>query len=812
MRGSLHRWWLDRSVRIKGLYVVAVPLAALVATVSVSLAVGSAERHERVAERSALAVTTAAGRVLTAALNAETGVRGYALTHDQEFLAPYRMARSQIGADERGLRAAAAADDDSSRAVAVDAAAARVFGGLPHLVTLAGGNPPDRVLVPVLRAGKRAMDELRAQVAMLIAGRPAAVAAGSGRLSELETTSEILNISGLVLGLLAGLAGVARFTAGISRRVAAAAANADRLGEAQPLRPADHSMDDIGRLSGALARAEQLLSGRAAELTAARDEALRATQAKTAFLTATSHELRTPLNSILGFTQLLAMARLTLEDQDSVQRIFAAGRHLLTLINDLIDIARIESGELSLSLEPVALEPLAAEAAQLIAPLAAQRAITVGIECTHPGLAAHTDRQRLSQVLVNLLSNAVKYNRPRGAITLSCHEAGPGHAAITVTDTGSGLDEEALARIFNPFERLTAATAGIEGTGIGLPLARALTQAMDGQLTASSTPGQGSAFTITLPRGADMTGQPAAPLSPPPRSAVPAPVGPPASAPRPVAAAKPLIRVLYAEDNPDNIEVVSRFLNNRPNTTVHAVTTGPDGVEHARQHLPDLILLDLHLPGLTGEQVLTELKADPATAAIPVVILSAEASPSTIRRLLAAGARDYLTKPIILTELDDLLQALTGPQDGAAIPDPAPAAPAQPAPTQPAEAVPERTGHTVLYIEDDPANLRLMHRVLSRRPDTRLLTAQTAQDGLKTAATESPALILLDNRLPDATGSQVLAELTTTPATAAIPVVIISGDSGRETAAALMAEGAAGFVAKPFDVADLLTVIDQHLS
>jgi signal transduction histidine kinase/DNA-binding response OmpR family regulator len=786
MRASLHHWWLDRSVRIKGLYVVAVPLAALVATVSVSLAVGSAERHERVAERSALAVTAAAERVLTAALNAETGVRGYALTHDQEFLDPYRKARSQIGADERNLRAAAAADRDSSRAVAVDAAAALVFGGLPHLVTLASGNPPPGALVPVLGAGKRAMDGLRAQVAMLTADRPAAVAAGSGRLSELETTSEILNISGLVLGVLAGLAGVALFTSGISRRIAAAAANAGRLGEAQPLEPTDHSKDDIGRLSGALARAEQLLSGRAAELTAARDEALRATQAKTAFLTATSHELRTPLNSILGFTQLLAMSQLTLEDQDSVQRIFAAGRHLLALINDLIDIARIESGELSLSLEPVALEPLAAEAAQLIAPLAAQRAITVGIDCTHPGLAARTDRQRLSQVLVNLLSNAVKYNRPRGAITLSCHETGSGQAAVTVTDTGSGLDEEALARIFNPFERLSAAHAGIEGTGIGLPLARALTQAMDGQLTATSTPGQGSAFTIVLPRAADMTSQPA-------------PASPAVSTPRLAAAAKPLIRVLYVEDNPDNIEVVSRFLNNRPNTTVHAVTTGPDGVEHARQHLPDLILLDLHLPGITGEQVLTELKADPATAAIPVVILSAEASPSTIRRLLAAGARGYLTKPIILTELDDLLQDLAGSQDGAATVAPDPA-------------LTQGTGHTVLYIEDDPANLRLMHRVLSRRPDTRLLTAQTAQDGLQTAATENPALILLDNRLPDATGSQVLAELTTTPATAAIPVVIISGDSGRDTAAALIAEGAAGFVAKPFDVADLLTVIDQHLS
>jgi CheY-like chemotaxis protein len=214
-----------------------------------------------------------------------------------------------------------------------------------------------------------------------------------------------------------------------------------------------------------------------------------------------------------------------------------------------------------------------------------------------------------------------------------------------------------------PFERLGAEQTATEGTGIGLPLARALTEAMAGQLSAASTPGVGSAFTVSLPRTTDL--EPAPPAGHPVMaSLVPAVTGP-ATPPR--AAAGPghgrqAVSVLYIEDNPANVEVVARFLKNRRDISLHAVSCGQDGLDYAAREGPSIILLDLHLPGMAGEHVLQELKAEPATAAIPVAILSADASPGTIRRLIASGALTYLTKPLVLADLDELLGSLSNSQ------------------------------------------------------------------------------------------------------------------------------------------------------
>jgi signal transduction histidine kinase/DNA-binding response OmpR family regulator len=767
-------------VRTKGLIVVAVPLLALIATTTVSMVLQSSERHQRATARAAYTLITSAGMVLTDALNAETGIRGYAASHDPVFLAPYRAALARIAADRAVMLRAALGPAAPEDARAADASAARVFAGLARLRAAAAHRAAKATVIRELAAGKRDMDALRGRILGLVRAPTAALAAGTNAVNDLETASGLLNVAGLALGLLAGLAGVALFTSGIAKRVAAAAANAERLGKGEPLLVLDHSGDDLGRLSCSLARAGELLDDRARELddrarelTAARDQAIQATQAKTAFLSATSHELRTPLNSILGFTQLLEMSDLSEEDRDSAQRILAAGRHLLALINELIDTARIESGDLSLSIEPVALEPLVEEATRLMAPLAAERDIQITATCTHPGLTALADRQRLSQVLVNLISNAVKYNRRGGAIAITCHDRDPGHGVIVVTDTGPGIAADDLDRIFEPFERLAAGRTAIEGTGIGLPLARSLTEAMRGSLTAVSTLGQGSAFTIALPRTAD------SPRTPPPASSA-APASPAARA----APATGALHVLYIEDNPANVQVVTRFLQHRPHTTLYTTATGADGIGYALTHSPDVILLDLHIPGMPGEEVLSELKAQPATASIPIAVLSAEASPGTIRKLLAAGAVAYLTKPLNLGELGRLLDGCT-PR--------------------------EKASPAILYIEDDPANIRLLQRALARRPHTRLLTAETAHDGIETATAARPDLILLDNRLPDGTGSQVLRELAANQATAAIPVVVISGDTGREAAERFLAHGAAGFLPKPFDLRDLLSTLDHHL-
>jgi signal transduction histidine kinase/DNA-binding NarL/FixJ family response regulator len=626
--------------------VVAVPLLALIGVSSASLVLQHNEKQERQVAQTASALNSSAQQVLSDAVNAETGVRGYAVAGDTVFLQPYNLALTRIAKDRAVLRRAAVDEGDSRAERVAEATAVKEMAQLAQLRSAVSVGTSDTALTPALGSAKVTMDALRSQIAALTQGPAAIQAAGRAEITRLVSTIDTVTIVGLALGLLAGLTGIGLFTSGISGRVAAAAANADRLGEGQPLEPVCGGGDELGRLAGSLVRAEKLLFSRTTELITARDAALTATQAKDAFLSSTSHELRTPLNAVLGFAQLLQLSDLSEEDRDDVEQILAAGQHLLALINELIDIARIESGKFSLSVEPVAVQPVAQETCQLMGPLAADRSITISQHCPWPGLAVNADRLRLRQILVNLVSNAIKYNRDGGTVTLTCEPASTGEVSLSVADTGPGIPAADLDRIFDPFERLGAEQTAIEGTGIGLPLARAFAEAMGGHLTVVSTPGEGSAFTVTLPRTADIAQLSAPDLIP---AQLTAPDDPGGTA----------TRVLYIEDNPANIEVVVRYLKTRPGIGLRCATSGTAGLEIAAQEIPDLILLDLHLPGLHGDEVLRRLQSDPVTAGIPVAILSAEASPAIIRHMRASGVIAYLTKPLVLAELGELLDSFT---------------------------------------------------------------------------------------------------------------------------------------------------------
>ena len=655
---GFRRWWLDRSLRAKGLIVVAVPLIALMGVTSANLLLLQNESSERTVSTNARNLDDAASQVLADAVNAETSVRGYAATRDPLFLHPYNLTLTRIGANRRSLRETAVIEGAVGQQRAVEATTGKVLFQLAQLRSAVAHGISVGSLRPALENQKNTMDLLRRQVASLADHPNDLVAIAHNKITALQTQTELLDVAGLTLGLLAGLAGVALFTSGIARRVGLNAENARRLGEGQPLEPIIYAGDELGRLAESHLQADELLASRAEELITARDEAMTATRAKNSFLSSTSHELRTPLNSILGFTQLLQMSELSAEDSDAVERILGAGRHLLTLINELIDIARIESGDLSLSLEPVLVCPLIEESCQLMTPIAAARAIRIIQDCPHRALAMHADRHRLSQVLVNLISNAVKYNHRGGSVTVACREEGTGQVSIVVSDTGPGISPENIARIFVPFERLGAEQTMVEGTGIGLPLAKALTEAMHGQLTTSSVPGRGSAFTVSLPRAPDLVHSLApglAPASPTARPHVPAGA----------------ISVLYIEDNSANVELVARFLGGKPNIRLRSETSGRAGLDRATRDMPHIILLDLHLPDMHGDQVLSELKAEPATAAIPVIVLSADASRAVIHRLLASGALAYLTKPIELAELGTLLDTFAAAQAQDQQPQPA---------------------------------------------------------------------------------------------------------------------------------------------
>ena len=392
------------------------------------------------------------------------------------------------------------------------------------------------------------------------------------------------------------------------------------------------------------AELEQRVAARTRDLSLAMEEAERANRAKSEFIAGISHELRTPMNAILGFAQLLELDGLAGEQGDNVQQILRAGHHLLELITELLDIARIEAGELALSLEPVSIDDLLAEAVNLTRPQGEKLGVAVSTEGDTGGWV-FADRQRALQVLLNLLVNGVKYNRPGGSVTIRCSPNGS-RVAIAVRDTGHGIAPEDLERLFVPFERLGLEGGTIEGAGLGLALARRLVEAMGGTISVTSNTDAGSTFTVELPRADD----PLAALD-----AIPAD-----------RAAEPghTATILYIEDNLANLELVRRALARQPGLTVLEATHGRRGLELARDERPDLVLLDLHLPDITGEEVLDALRASPETADVPVIVVSAEASKGRVQRLRQRGAHDYLTKPVDIVQLLGVVNATLGARRG----------------------------------------------------------------------------------------------------------------------------------------------------
>ena len=367
------------------------------------------------------------------------------------------------------------------------------------------------------------------------------------------------------------------------------------------------------------------------ELAIAKEEAVTANLAKSEFLSRMSHELRTPLNAILGFGQLLEMDELGVAQRESVGQILGGGRHLLSLVDEVLDISRIETGRMRMSLEPVEVLGALGDAVAMVAPVAEQAGIK--LDMAPLGSSDHhvlADRQRLRQVVLNLLSNAVKYSGSGDTVEVS-YVCTADRVRITVSDTGPGIAPEKLDRLFVAFDRLGAEETGVQGTGLGLTLSKSLTELMGGTIVAQSSPGHGSAFTIELKAASSpINGSSLAEARH--ASSFTKIVGP--------------RTILYIEDNPSNAQLVGQAFASQPAVHVIPVAQGNDGLDFAKAHLPDLILLDLHLPDMNGSIVLDRLQADPATAGIPVIVLSADATQVQVRDLLTAGALAYLTKPL----------------------------------------------------------------------------------------------------------------------------------------------------------------------
>ena len=375
------------------------------------------------------------------------------------------------------------------------------------------------------------------------------------------------------------------------------------------------------------------------ELATATAAAEDANRAKSEFLSSMSHELRTPLNAIIGFGQLLASENIPSTPEQKkrfIEHVLKASNHLLTLINEVLDLARIESGHLTLSLEPVGMAEVMAECQIMLVPVAGQRDIHL-VFPADSGLRVVADRTRLKQIVLNLLSNAIKYNRDSGSVIVDCRQTESRRVSVSVQDTGIGLNAAQLAALFQPFNRLGQESGAVEGTGIGLVVTKRLVEMMGGEIAVTSQPGSGSLFRIELPL-AD---------SPAPTAAAPAHTTVPAAASamaEPAASASATL--LYVEDNPANLKLVQELIALRPELRLLTAPDGHLGIELARAHLPRLILMDLNLPGVNGTDAMLILRSDPATAHIPIIALTANAMPRDIAKGLAAGFYRYITKPI----------------------------------------------------------------------------------------------------------------------------------------------------------------------
>jgi PAS domain S-box-containing protein len=391
----------------------------------------------------------------------------------------------------------------------------------------------------------------------------------------------------------------------------------------------------------------------ASELREARSTAEAASAAKSDFLSSMSHELRTPLNAILGFAQLLARDRkepLSDRHKERANHILRGGEHLLRLIDDILDLSRIEAGRISVSNEPVSASDILEEARLTFEPLAARTgvllAVVVGAE---PLPMVRADRTRFAQIVMNLASNAIKYNRPGGSVTLSVSVPTPTTLRVVVADTGIGIPIDKQDKLFQPFQRAGQETGPIEGTGIGLVITKRLAELMGGSVGYRSAPGTGSEFWVDLPAHR-------------PRASEDASVVAPAdSTPRLEGRAGRL--VLYVEDNPANVSFMRDVIGDFDGIELAAVPTAEMGIEIARSRRPDVIIMDINLPGMSGLEALGVLRSDPGTASIPIIALTAAASERDRQRGTQAGFYRYLTKPVKVDELVSALEALLAPTE-----------------------------------------------------------------------------------------------------------------------------------------------------
>jgi PAS domain S-box-containing protein len=545
-------------------------------------------------------------------------------------------------------------------------------------------------------------------------------------------------------------------------------------------------------------RLDQVLQEKNVELESAKSVAEQANLAKSDFLSSMSHELRSPLNAILGFAQLMESDSQspTPSQKKSIAQILDAGWHLLNLINEILDLAVIESGTVSLSGESVSLDEVMLECRAMMEPQAHQRGIRMTFPQFDTPCFVSSDRTRLKQILINLLSNAIKYNKVRGTVVVDYTVSAADRTRISIRDTGAGLPPEKLAQLFQPFNRLGQEAKGEEGTGIGLVVTKRLVELMGGAIGVDSTVGAGSVFWIELisaaaPQLVDEGSEAADSRQHLPHGAQ-------------------LRTLLCVEDNPANLKLVEELIARRPDLRLLTAVNGTLGIELARAAQPEMILMDVNLPDISGIEAMKILREDPLTTHIPIVALSANAMPRDIMKGLQAGFFRYLTKPIKVNEFMNTVRMALESADqqtaeaGRVFPLPG---------ARVIMPIPRTTGLRILVAEDHSVNQEVVKQILQRLghhvevvTDGRAALAALEQSGRGTFD-----LVLMDVQMPVMGGLEATAAIRLAERASGthLPIVALTAHAMHGDRERYLEAGMDGYVTKPIDAVELTRIIAQ---
>ncbi len=639
LMSRLAKKWQDLPLATKGIVVIMLPLAVLLASLT-SLynreqELTDLEDQLKIALQNQRDIET----VHTKLLQASTGVRDYLLTGDKLFLSIFESAKKQLPSILTALEQQLESQSQKERISAIAILVQQNLNSLNSLADYDADQASENLIVE-FKLQVQNLNKLRNELEYLSAQEALLVTEDQKKVKLQRQRNLRVTLLAAFTGIFGSIIAVWIFSGTIVKRVKLLRDSAAHLARAESLDLPSKSNDELGQLSDELDHASTLLAKNIYDATEARREAEQANKEKSMFLSRTSHELRTPLNAILGFAQLLQDELAPGKQKDNVNMIRSAGEHLLKLINEVLDIARIESGEVILTLAPTPVNDLLEEAIHYISPLGKIRDIHIAFDIKGT-LVALAERQKLLQVILNLLSNALKYGPVNSTVQLIAYQK-DGLIIVEVFDEGAGIPKSLKQRLFTAFDRLGAEQSKIEGTGLGLALSKQLMTAMQGSIHVAEDK---SLFWIEL-KATTMQEQPNIILP-----AISAAKKSPSSAHK--------SKILYVEDNAGNRALVEAVIKRHLHLQLFCAATVREGKMMLSEIEPSLIIIDLHLPDDSGEVLVDYIKSRPNMANIPIIILSADAMPDTIKRLEAAGIDRYITKPIDIALFSQQVLTLT---------------------------------------------------------------------------------------------------------------------------------------------------------